>query len=164
MRSRRMAWLAMFVAMTVVGAAIKIPAVIGSIALDSFPALLAAVLLGGPSGAAVAGAGHLLSALIGGMPLGPLHVLIAFEMAFLSFAFSLLYKSGKRWQAAFLFILGNSFAAPLPFLFLLNKAFYLSLVPSLLIGSIFNAVIAVLVIPRLFGIAEQLANRGRTSQ
>lgn len=164
MGSHRMAWIAMLMALTVIGAAIKIPAIIGSVALDSFPALLAAALLGGPAGAVVGGAGHVLSALIGGMPLGPLHGLVAIEMALLAFIFSLFYKNGKRWQGALLFILGNTFAAPLPFLFLLNKAFYLSVVPSLLIGSVLNAAIAIIVIPRLAKAVEQMAGKERASQ
>ena len=49
-------------------------------ALDSFPALLAAVLLGPVAGGIVAGIGHIVSALIGGMPLGPFHFLIMVEM------------------------------------------------------------------------------------
>ena len=149
MKSRRLTLLAMLAALSAVGAAIKIPAIVGSVALDSFPALLAGALLGGPAGAAAAGVGHLLSALFSGMPLGPLHVLIAAEMAILVCFFFFLYRTGKHWLAGILFIIGNSFAAPLPFLFLMGEAFYLSIVPSLLAGSILNTVTAILIIPRI---------------
>jgi hypothetical protein len=164
MKAKKMAWISLLIALTAIGAAIKVPAIIGSVALDAFPALLAAALLGGPAGAVVGGMGHLLSALFGGMPLGPFHFVIAIEMAFLAFVFALLYRTGKRWQAAVLFILGNTFAAPLPFLFLMSKAFYLSIVPSLFIGSILNTVIALVVIPRLMPVVEIMFSKARTGQ
>ncbi|GAM12208.1 substrate-specific component CblT of predicted B12-regulated ECF transporter for dimethylbenzimidazole [Mesobacillus selenatarsenatis SF-1] len=146
--------MAMFIALSAVGASIKIPAVIGSVALDSFPALLAAGLLGGPAGAAAGGLGHLLSAIIGGMPLGPLHLLVAGEMALLAYLFALLYKNGKRWSAGVLFIMGNSFAAPLPFIFLMGKSFYLAIVPSLFAGSLLNTLLALIVLPRIVKLLE----------
>ncbi|WP_041964157.1 ECF transporter S component [Mesobacillus selenatarsenatis] len=154
MKSRKMSWMAMFIALSAVGASIKIPAVIGSVALDSFPALLAAGLLGGPAGAAAGGLGHLLSAIIGGMPLGPLHLLVAGEMALLAYLFALLYKNGKRWSAGVLFIMGNSFAAPLPFIFLMGKSFYLAIVPSLFAGSLLNTLLALIVLPRIVKLLE----------
>ncbi|CAM3619626.1 ECF transporter S component [Cytobacillus oceanisediminis] len=154
MKSMRMATAGMLVALTAVGAAIKVPAIIGSVALDAFPALLAAVLLGGSGGAIVASIGHLISAMIGGMPLGPLHFLIAGEMALLAFVFGFLFRRGKRWQAGMLFVLGNAFAAPLPFIFLMGKAFYLAIVPSLFIGSVLNTAIAYIAIPRLARFVE----------
>jgi uncharacterized membrane protein len=162
--SRRITLTAVLVALTVIGAAIKVPAIIGSVALDAFPALLAAALLGGPAGAIVGGIGHLLSALIGGMPLGALHGIIAVEMALLAFVFSIFYKIGRKWLASVLFVLGNTFAAPLPFLFLLGEAFYLSLVPSLFVGSVINTVIAWIVIPRLASIMKPTLSKEKASQ
>jgi uncharacterized membrane protein len=152
--SKKITLTSVLIALTVVGAAIKVPAIIGSVAFDSFPALLAGALLGGPAGAVVAGMGHLLSALIGGFPLGVLHVLVAIEMALLAFIFSFFYRSGsgRNWIATFLFVLGNTFVAPLPFLFLMGKAFYLALLPSLFVGSVLNMGIALVAIPRLIGI------------
>ncbi|KIY23597.1 MULTISPECIES: ECF transporter S component [Mesobacillus] len=149
MKNKKLSWLAMFIALSAAGASIKLPAVIGSVALDSLPALVAAGLLGGPAGAAVGGIGHLLSAIIAGMPLGPFHFLIAGEMALLVFLFGVLYRNDKRWSAVLLFIIGNSFAAPLPFIMLMGKSFYLAIVPSLLIGSVLNTVFAYAVLPRI---------------
>lgn len=139
----------MFTALSVVGAAIKVPAIVSSVALDAFPALLAGALLGGVAGAIVGAAGHLLSALLGGFPLGPMHFLIAGEMAVLVWLFGVIYKKKQRLLSGIIFVLGNSLAAPVPFIFLINKAFYVSMVPSLLIGSIINTVIALFAIPRL---------------
>ncbi|MDC7286034.1 ECF transporter S component, partial [Bifidobacterium thermophilum] len=86
-------------------------AVIGSVALDAFPALLGAALFGGPIGAVVGGMGHLLSALMGGLPMGPFHLIVAAEMALLAYVFAYLYRKGRKWTAAALFVLGNAFAA-----------------------------------------------------
>lgn len=164
MRSVKITWSAMLIALTAIGAAIKVPAIIDSVALDAFPALLAAAILGGPAGALVGCMGHLLSALIGGLPMGPFHVIVAVEMAILAFIFSVFYRNGKKWQAGILFVLGNTFAAPLPFLFLMSKAFYLSIVPSLLIGSVLNTAIALIVIPRLARLLEPMLSKARTNQ
>jgi uncharacterized membrane protein len=148
MKGKMVSGLAMLTALSVVGAMIKIPAIVGSVALDVFPALLAAVLFGPLAGAVVGAFGHLLSALAGGFPLGPMHFLIAVEMAVLVWVFGRLYKNNKILASA-LFILGNSFVAPMPFIYLMNTGFYLGIVPSLLIGSIINTVIALIAIPRL---------------
>lgn len=164
MKRAKRTWIAMLIALTVIGAAIKIPAIIGSVALDAFPALLAAALLGGPAGAIVGSMGHLLSALIGGLPMGPFHGIVAVEMAFLAFIFSILYRNGKKWRAGVLFILGNAFAAPLPFMFLISKSFYLSIVPSLFIGSALNVVVALIVIPRLVRIVDPMLTKAEIGQ
>jgi uncharacterized membrane protein len=155
MKGKLITWLALFSALSAVGASIKIPAIVGSVALDVFPALLAAALIGGRAGAIVAALGHLLSAMLAGFPLGPMHILIAIEMAILCLIFGILYKQDKKISASTLFILGNSFVAPLPFILLMNIGFYLSIVPSLLIGSIINTGIALFAIPRLFPLIKQ---------
>lgn len=155
MKSRMLSLMALFSALSAVGAAIKIPAIVGSVAFDVFPAIIAAVLLGSVPGAIVGALGHLLSALVAGFPLGPMHLLIALEMAVLVFIFGVFYKKNKKVTACILFILGNSFVAPLPFIFFMNIAFYIALVPSLLIGSIINTIIAIVAIPRLKGLIQE---------
>jgi uncharacterized membrane protein len=163
MKGKLVSGLAMLTALSVVGAMIKIPAIVGSVALDVFPALLAAVLFGPRAGAVVGAMGHLLSALAGGFPLGPMHYLIAIEMAVLVWVFGRLYHNHKI-LASGLFILGNSFAAPLPFIYLMNTGFYLGIVPSLLIGSIINAAIALIAIPRLSSFVLQGASNREVKQ
>ncbi|WP_026566972.1 ECF transporter S component [Bacillus sp. UNC41MFS5] len=159
MKGKWVSGLAMLTALSVVGAMIKIPAIVGSVALDAFPALLAAVLFGAGAGAIVGAFGHLLSALIGGFPLGPMHFLIAVEMAVLVWVFGRMYKNNKIF-AGVVFIIGNSLVAPLPFIYLMNLGFYLGIIPSLLIGSIINTVIAMVAIPRLTSLVKHgLPNR-----
>ncbi|WP_191269129.1 ECF transporter S component [Neobacillus kokaensis] len=150
---------AMFTALSVVGASIKVPAVVASVALDAFPALLAAAVLGGGAGALVGALGHLISALLGGFPLGPMHFLIAGEMAVLVWLFGVVYKKQKV-MAGGIFVLGNSFAAPIPFIFLISKAFYTAMVPSLVIGSILNTIIAMIAIPRLVSFVSHGFSKG----
>lgn len=161
MKSKKMAFIALLIALTVLGSAFKIPAVIGSVALDVFPALFAGAAFGGAVGAVVGAIGHLLSALIAGMPLGPFHAMIAAEMALLVALFSFLYRKGKRWQAVVLFVLGNTFAAPLPFMLIMSKAFYLSIVPSLFLGSVINTLLSVILIPRIMNVAAPLIAKER---
>jgi uncharacterized membrane protein len=155
MQVKKTALIGMFIALSVAGAAIKIPAPLGSVALDAAPALVSAVILGTVPGALIAGCGHLLSALLGGMPLGPLHLIVALEMAGLAWIFGRLYALDKRTLAATLFIIGNAFVAPLPFILFLGWGFYLAIVPSLFIGSVLNLVITVLILPRLLAITRQ---------
>jgi uncharacterized membrane protein len=155
---KMLSWLAMLTALSVVGASIKIPAIVGSVALDVFPALLAAALFRGWAGALVGALGHLISALLAGFPLGPMHFLIAAEMAVLVLMFGAVYKNNKKVAASTLFILGNAFVAPFPFIFLMNIGFYWAIVPSLFIGSILNTVIALIVIPRLSAVGKIVGN------
>jgi hypothetical protein len=157
---RKMSLIALFIALSVIGAAIKIPAIIGSVALDVFPALLAGAFFGAVPGAIVGGFGHMVSALIGGMPLGPLHLIVAISMTLLVYIFSKLFQPGKRMLAYIIFVLGNTLIAPLPFIFILDVAFYVALVPSLLVGSLFNVIIAWLMIPRLVTIFQGAYQKG----
>jgi len=154
MNIRKICLLALMIALSAVGASIKIPAVVDSVALDVLPALLAAALLGVGAGAITGALGHLLSALIGGFPLGPLHLVIAVEMAVLVWIFGICYKHNKKILAGLIFVAGNAFVAPIPFIFLMNFGFYTAIVPSLLIGSALNTVLALILIPRLSSLAQ----------
>jgi hypothetical protein len=80
--TRRLTLAALMVGLSALGAFIKIPGPLGSIAMDSCPGYLYASLCGPAAGAAVAFVGHLASALTAGFPLGvPFHLLVAGEMA-----------------------------------------------------------------------------------
>lgn len=153
---RKISAIAIFIALSAVGAMIKIPSPIGSIALDSFPALLAAVILGPVSGAIVAGLGHIISAFIGGMTLGPFHFLIMVEMAVLTWMFSILYINGKKAGAFLLFFISNAFVLALPFAFLISPGFYTLLVPGLTVATAVNVVLAVLLLPRLEPVLKKI--------
>lgn len=164
MSGRKISLLAFFVGLAVVGAFIKIPAVVSSVALDSFPALLAAAFFGGGAGAVVAGLGHLVSAIIGGLPLGPLHFIVAVEMAVFAAVFAAIYRKGRKWTASIFFVIANALIAPLPFIFFYGVAFFIALIPSLAIGSVINMVIALLLIPRLETIFVGAYYKGEAKQ
>ena len=53
MNIKKISLISLFIALSVAGASIKIPAIVSSVALDMVPALLAGVILGGGSGAFV---------------------------------------------------------------------------------------------------------------
>lgn len=159
MNARKISMISIFIALSVVGAMCKLPSPIGSVALDSFPALLASVILGPITGAVVAGLGHILSALIGGMPLGPFHFLIMVEMAVLVWMFGVLYGHDKKISAFFLFFLGNAFILGLPFAFLINAKFYMMMVPSLTAATALNVILSILLIPRLVPILKKVMFR-----
>ncbi|MEK4031123.1 ECF transporter S component [Pseudobacillus sp. FSL P4-0506] len=149
MSSKKISWLALFTALSVVGGMIKVPAVVTSIALDSFPALLAAGLLGAGPGALAAAFGHLISALTGGMPMGPFHLLIAAEMAGAVWLFAKIHQANKRVVAIIMFVLVNGLVLPFPFIFFMSWGFYIAMLPSLLIASALNGVLAWVALPRL---------------
>lgn len=105
--------LAVFIALAAVGANIK---VMGSIAFDSLPAFLAAMLIGGRNGAIAGAAGHLFSALLAGFPMTlPMHLVIAAEMAAICYLTGwLVQKRGMSvWIAAVIAFVLNAFISPL---------------------------------------------------
>ncbi|SEP16770.1 ECF transporter S component [Propionispora vibrioides] len=90
MEIRRIILLAFFIALSYMGAAVKI---LGTIAFDSMPAFLAALLLGPAAGAVVGAAGHFFTAALSGFPLTlPVHVLIMGEMALAAAAVGWIYR------------------------------------------------------------------------
>lgn len=84
--TKKIALLAILLALCVIGANIKI---LGSIALDSFPAFVGAVVLGPFAGALLGFFGHMISALLAGFPNTLLiHLVIAVLMALCMFVYS----------------------------------------------------------------------------
>lgn len=84
--TKRLTTLAILLALCVIGANIKI---LGSIALDSFPAFIGAIVLGPAAGAFLGFFGHMISALLSGFPSSlPIHLIIAAIMALCMFAYS----------------------------------------------------------------------------
>jgi Na+-transporting NADH:ubiquinone oxidoreductase subunit NqrB len=82
---------AIFIALSYALANVKIPGT--TIALDSLPAFLAALILAPRYGAAVGALGHLFSALLSGFPYTlPVHLLVALMMAVCVFVFAVVYR------------------------------------------------------------------------
>jgi riboflavin transporter len=149
MKSNRAVPFVIFLSLAIAGSFIKIPAGIGSLAFDSMPALVSAALWSPGWGMVVAGAGHLMSSGLAGFPMGPLHVLIAVQMAGLTFLFGYLYQKNNRNLAPILFVAGNGIAAPLMLVPIIGKGIILAIMPGLLLASVLNVITSTLIIPRL---------------
>jgi len=81
---------ALFIAISFIGANIS---VFGTVAFDSLPAFLAALLLGPWYGAAIGFLGHFFTAMTSGFPLSvPLHLVIAVGMAITMLGFGICYR------------------------------------------------------------------------
>jgi len=81
---------ALFIALSFIGAHLKI---FGSIAFDSLPGFLAALMLGPVYGAAIGFLGHMFTALTSGFPLSlPLHIVIAVSMAVTMYGFGFTFR------------------------------------------------------------------------
>lgn len=147
MNTRTLTLTALFIALSAVGGMVKIPLGPASIAMDAMPALVAAFILSPALAAAVGGLGHLLSALSGGFPLGPLHAVIGIEMAVIIFIFALMHQKGAKFLNWPVFIIGNGIIAAIPFYFILSPSFFYAAVPGLLLAATINAGVAALVMP-----------------
>ncbi|MGB6407054.1 MAG: ECF transporter S component [Planococcus donghaensis] len=149
MTTKKLALAALFISLSAIGGMIKIPLGIASIALDATPALVAVLFFSAPLVGTIAAFGHLISALFGGMPLGPFHLMIAIEMWAVLWLFAKLHHAGKHWLKWLAFIIGNGVVAAIPFYFLLSPAFFYAAVPALLIASLINAAVAALLLPHV---------------
>src|SRR5665648_254864 len=79
---KRLSIMAIFIALSAVGALIKIPSPVGTIGMDSAPGFFCALAFGGLTGAIVIAFGHLLTAAVIGFQMTiPIHLYIAFQMA-----------------------------------------------------------------------------------
>jgi len=136
-------------ALSAVGALVKIPSPVGSIALDSAPGYFAA-LIALREGAIVATLGHLFSAYTAGFPLGiHMHVIVAIFMAFCATVFGVISK--RRVKIAILVatllngVVGSFLVLPIG-----GIGFVLTIMPFLVLASAVNIVIAAVVYSRVF--------------
>jgi len=149
-KTRNLVLTALFIALSFVGSNVKIS---GTIAFDSLPAFLGALLLGPVFGAFIGFLGHLFSALLTGFPFGlPTHIVIAFGMAVTMLGFGHSYRllKGKLPLIIVLIITGIvgvilngpfSLALCAP---LIGPATAIAMAPVLILGSAANIVIAIL--------------------
>lgn len=136
----------LLIAMSVVGGEIKLPnPITSSIAFDSLPAFLGALILGGIPGAIVGFLGHLASAAFGGFPLTvPVHILVAFQMAFIMIAFSFVAKKTNLVVAGIVGVILNGLASPACFIPYphMGMAVFIALIPPLSVASVLNIIAA----------------------
>lgn len=105
--TRNLVLMALFIALSFVGAQLKI---FSTIAFDSLPAFLATLLMGPVYGAIIAIIGHLLTALTSGFPMSlPVHCVIALGMGLTMvatwYAFTLVRKISNDYLGLLAFII-----------------------------------------------------------
>lgn len=141
---RRIARIAIFVALSAVGALVKIPSPTGTLALDSAPAFLAAASFAAPEGAIIGALGHLLTAATTGFPLSvPVHLLIMAEMAVFIWLFGFLTRRVNVWVGAIVAVLCNSVVGSALMIPIGGVGMFGALVLPLLVGAMINVAVAI---------------------
>ena len=100
MKTKKLVLTGLFIALSFVGANIKI---MGTIAFDSMPGFLGAIILGPFYGALIGALGHFLTALTSGFPLSlPVHLItmVGMGVTMLVFGFIFRYFSKKNYAVA----------------------------------------------------------------
>jgi len=144
---KKVIYMALFIALSYLGANIKMLSPTGTVALDSMPGFLAALVIGPVSGAFCAFLGHIFTSLLSGFPLTfPLHLLIGVEMGIFACIFGKVYKKNSLIGDA-AGILLNGIIAPASFIPLkgFGIPFFLAMVFPLLFASFINIILADLV-------------------
>ena len=144
---KQLTLMGMFIALSAVGAMIKIPSPTGTVALDSAPGFLAALILGPGYGAAAAALGHLFTSIFSGFPLTlPLHLMVAVEMALFAAAFSYLKRFNLLGAVVITSIL-NGIIAPASFIPIpgLGLSFFTAMLFPLMVASTINIATAGLI-------------------
>lgn len=150
-QSHHIALSALFIALSYLGALIKLQ---GTIALDALPAFLGAIYLGPFYGGIIGFLGHFFTALFSGFPMTfPLHFLIAVLMMGTVSVFGYLYRKGQTLPASLLGIFLNgplslsvlSWAAAMMGLPFQGKVMFLSLLLPLTAASAVNLMGAVFI-------------------
>ncbi len=140
---RRVARMAIFVALSAVGALIKIPSPTGTVALDSCPGYFSAISLGWQEGGIVAAVGHVFTAATTGFPLSvPIHILVAVEMAIFAAAFWWVNKGFGIVPAVIAGTLLNGVVAAFAMAPIGGMGLALGLLVPLTVGSAINIIIA----------------------
>lgn len=136
-KTKKLTLMAIFIALSFVGALIKIPSPLGDIGFDSTAGFTAVLYLGYVPGATVTMLGYLIITASAGFPLGILTVGVALEMFFIALAYRYFYRMNKILGIAVATIL-NGIIAPLIVLPVGGWGLYVGLLPSLTIASIVN--------------------------
>ncbi|OWZ82970.1 alpha-ribazole transporter [Natranaerobius trueperi] len=137
--------IAFLLAFSILGAQIKIPSLIGTPALDSFPAYLAALSWGGTPGAIVGFLGHFFTSLIVGFPLSlPLHLIIGIGMVGCVIAVSKTVMHYGKLPACIIGVIANGIILPSIFVVIpgFGVSFFLSMIPALIVSSSINIILA----------------------
>lgn len=143
--TKKIVLMGMFISLSFVCSFIKIPGPLQSIALDSMPAYLGGLLIGGPEGALIGFIAHILTAFNSGFPLTiPVHMIIAVIMALTIFIFSFVRNKTNIIIASVVGTIINGAGSPLILMLLPNFdfKFFVMITPVLLIASLVNILMA----------------------
>jgi uncharacterized membrane protein len=146
----------LFIALSAVGAFIKVPSPTGTVALDSAPGFLAALLLGPGPGAAAAALGHLFSSLFAGFPMTlPIHIIVALEMAAFAAIYGHIGKINLPVGVIAVSLL-NGIIAPATFIPMpqFGMAFFTAMLIPLLVASSANVTVSALVYKAIVSITK----------
>lgn len=158
MSTKKITICSLFIALSVVGANIKI---FSTIAFDAFPAFLGGLILGPIYGGVIGMLGHMATAITSGFPMTvPVHIVIAVFMFITVFCFSKIYtffinKTKSRVLSILVSsIVGVIINAPITLIFLipiLGVGMCLGLLIPLIIGATANFLLCGLVYCALEG-------------
>ncbi len=160
---KRIARVAILIALSAVGAFIKIPSPTGTVALDSAPAFVAAAAFSPGEGAIVGAIGHMFSALVTGFPLGlPIHALVAASMIVFIWLFGFVARKTNIWVAIPVGILLNGVGGAALLIPIYGVGIFVTLLLPLLVGSAINVIIAAAVVKVLdaTGLSENAKRKG----
>ena len=140
---KRLSIMAIFIALSAVGALIKIPSPVGTIGMDSAPGFFSALAFGGLEGAIVIAFGHLLTSAVIGFTLTiPVHLYIAFQMALWALVYRWVNKKLGLIPAVIVGIILNGVVSAFAMLPIMGMGAVLGLMPFLVIGSAINVIIS----------------------
>jgi len=141
---KRIARMAIFIAISAVGSMIKVPSPTGTVALDASIAYFSAIAFGWREGSIVAALGHMLTALTTGFPLSfPLHVFIALQMAVWVSLFEIFAKKIHLWAGIIVAVILNGPISSLLIIPIGGFGLMVALIIPLTIGSAVNIFVAV---------------------
>ncbi|NLI92385.1 MAG: ECF transporter S component [Peptococcaceae bacterium] len=141
--ARRLAIMAIFIALSAVGSFIKIPSPVCTIGLDSAPGYFAALAFGGFEGAVIIALGHILTSAVVGFPLTiPLHLVIAVLMALWAISYRLINKKLGLIPAMVVATILNGVVSSFIMLPMGGMGAVIGVMPFLVAGSAINVVLS----------------------
>lgn len=140
---KQVAYAAIFIALSAVGAMIKIPSPVGTIGLDSGPGYFCGLAFGYRMGTLVVFVGHLLTAGLVGFPLGiPIHIFIGVQLALWVVILRWVNQRFGLIPGAVAAIICNGVLSAFTMVFVGGMGAVLATMPFLLVGSLINVAVA----------------------
>ncbi|HBV98044.1 MAG: alpha-ribazole transporter [Peptococcaceae bacterium BICA1-7] len=140
---KRIAIMAVFIALSAVGALIKIPSPVGTIGLDSAPGYFSAIAFGSVEGAVIIALGHMMTAAVTGFPLTiPIHIFISVQMALWALVFRWVNRKLGLIAAVIAGIVLNGVVSSFTMMLMGGLGAVLGVMPFLVVGSAINVITA----------------------